>query len=155
MNAILYGKIEDNGTLSTYECVEDDTVAEGYKPIEPIDLARIQKPNEEFNSVIATPYDDGTLIRYRYTEVFDPERVRSKIHDIVEDLSHTDYKVLKCMEAEHAREAPPYDFAQLVRDRKAMRREINRLEMLIAMRQQKADELEKLIQIDIPNIREL
>ena len=48
--------------------------------------------------------------------------------ELESQLSGGDYKIIKCAEAQLTNEPMPYDVAELVAERNAMREEINELE---------------------------
>lgn len=51
-----------------------------------------------------------------------------RIWELKDALAQGDYKIIKCAEAQLTGEAMPYDVAELVAERNAMREEINELE---------------------------
>ena len=51
-----------------------------------------------------------------------------RIWGLKDQLAQGDYKIIKCAEAQLTGEALPYDVAELVAERNAMREEINELE---------------------------
>lgn len=51
-----------------------------------------------------------------------------RIWELKDALAQGDYKIIKCAEAQLTNEAMPYDVAELVAERNAMREEINELE---------------------------
>lgn len=51
-----------------------------------------------------------------------------RIWELKEQLAQGDYKIIKCAEAQLTNEPMPYDVAELVAERNAMRAEINELE---------------------------
>lgn len=52
----------------------------------------------------------------------------ARIWELKDQLAQGDYKIIKCAEAQLTGEAMPYDVAELVAERNAMRAEINELE---------------------------
>jgi hypothetical protein len=57
----------------------------------------------------------------------------SIINKLKENLSLSDYKVIKCYEAQLLNETMPYDLQELLNERKLWRDEINRLEFELSM----------------------
>lgn len=55
----------------------------------------------------------------------------ARIWELKDQLAQGDYKIIKCAEAQLTGEALPYDVAELVAERNAMREEINELEELL------------------------
>jgi hypothetical protein len=55
------------------------------------------------------------------------------INKLKENLSLSDYKVIKCYEAQLLNETMPYDLQELLNERKLWRDEINRLEFELSM----------------------
>ena len=54
-----------------------------------------------------------------------------RIWALKDQLAQGDYKIIKCAEAQLTNEPMPYDVAELVAERNAMRDEINELEELL------------------------
>ena len=54
----------------------------------------------------------------------------ARIWELKEQLAQGDYKIIKCAEAQLTNEPMPYDVAELVAERNAMRDEINELEAM-------------------------
>jgi hypothetical protein len=52
----------------------------------------------------------------------------ARIWELKDQLAQGDYKIIKCAEAQLTNEPMPYDVAELVAERNAMRDEINELE---------------------------
>jgi hypothetical protein len=55
---------------------------------------------------------------------------RGRLRDLKQMLIDTDFKIIKCYEAQMLGEPLPYDFQALVADRKMWRQEINELKEL-------------------------
>ena len=53
-----------------------------------------------------------------------------RIWELKDALAQGDYKIIKCAEAQLTNEPMPYDVAELVAERNAMRQEINALEAM-------------------------
>lgn len=71
-------------------------------------------------------YQDGEYVYSPLPEV--EPTVEQQIAELKEQLSATDYKVIKCSEAQLAGEPMPYDVAELHTERQALRDKINELE---------------------------
>ena len=54
--------------------------------------------------------------------------INQKISSLKDTLDATDYKVIKCVEAELAHTEPPYEIHALHKTRQSIREKINRLE---------------------------
>jgi hypothetical protein len=61
---------------------------------------------------------------------FKPKDVNKyfRYHELLNFLKETDFKILKCYEAQLIGEQPPYNVNELVAQRKAWRKELNELE---------------------------
>lgn len=81
----------------------------------------------KFNAV---PYYKGANIGLKYEPVIEiPEpSVEDQIASLKAQLSSTDYKIIKCSEAQLLGEELPYDIASLHTERQALRDKINELE---------------------------
>lgn len=53
-----------------------------------------------------------------------------RVWELKDQLAQGDYKIIKCAEAQLTNEPMPYDVAELVAERNAMREEINTLEAM-------------------------
>lgn len=71
---------------------------------------------------------DGQIVLKRIVE---PEYVRQQVEALENELSKTDYKVIKAYEASLIGKQVPYDFTQVHADRQALRDKINSLEELL------------------------
>lgn len=71
---------------------------------------------------------DGQIVLKRIVE---PEYVRQQVEALENELSKTDYKVIKAYEASLIGKQVPYDFNQVHADRQALRDKINSLEELL------------------------
>lgn len=65
---------------------------------------------------------------YTYEVYPEPADVSAQIAELKEELSSTDYKVIKCSEAQLVGDELPYDIAALHAERQAIRDRINALE---------------------------
>lgn len=66
-------------------------------------------------------------------KMFDREDKKSAIRILKKQLDSTDYKVIKCYEAQLGNEEMPYNLQELLAQRKAWRDEINQLEFELSM----------------------
>ena len=118
------------GTYFTSEIIDDHLMNMGFKPI-----------NE---GVIPLNYDEYTMnlnkdiienengdFEYVYTPIFSKIKVNKSIITLKQQLSDSDYKVIKNMEAQLANEEFPYDSVTLHNERQALRDKINELEELL------------------------
>ncbi|MCC8034898.1 MAG: hypothetical protein LIO77_03055 [Rikenellaceae bacterium] len=101
----------------------------GWKPVDPIDESAMQCADGY--TVRITPYDAGNRISYKYETVFDTQKVFREIQSLKDQLTSSDYKVIKCYEASLTRAALPYDIDELHSQRQAIRNRINELEATI------------------------
>lgn len=60
-------------------------------------------------------------------------QIESRLSHLRVYLNESDYKVIKCYEAQLLQESSPYNLQELLLQRKAWREEINQLEFEIAM----------------------
>lgn len=68
---------------------------------------------------------------YQPTEAEIAQQQReARIWELKEQLAQGDYKIIKCAEAQLTNEPMPYNVAELVAERNAMRAEINELEAM-------------------------
>lgn len=61
-------------------------------------------------------------------EPTEAEKLQQKVWELKGELSSSDYKIIKCTEAQLAGEESPYDIAKLHEERQALRDEINSYE---------------------------
>lgn len=81
---------------------------------------------------------EGSITDYRYVDgeyVYDPipeaePSAEEQITELKAQLTATDYKVIKCSEAQMAGEPLPYNIVALHAERQALRDQINALEAL-------------------------
>lgn len=122
------GKIKTR-TVSVEEQVENSK-AKGWKPVEDID--ETQMTCEKGYVVIPEPIDDGEKITYTYTKLKDEKYFANKIADLKQQLTDSDYKVIKCYEASLTGEEQPYDIKELHTKRQSLRQQINELQEKLA-----------------------
>ena len=87
------------------------------------------------NATLVDNLPDGNITDYLYQDgeyVYSPipveENKNEKIAELKTKLSSTDYKIIKCSEAQLVGEELPYDIKALHEERQALRDEINALE---------------------------
>lgn len=123
---------DESGELQTRTISVEEQATQlaerGWKPVEPLDEAQLQCA-EEYVVRIA-PYDAGDRIAYRYETVFDTQKVRRDIQALKDQLTDSDYKVIKCYEAALIGGEMPYDVAAIHAERQSIRDRINELEKL-------------------------
>lgn len=73
---------------------------------------------------------DGKIVQSWEIKV-DDNYTKTVINDLKEQLSESDYKIIKCYESSLIGETLPYDIEALHVERQAIRDEINRLEATI------------------------
>lgn len=99
----------------------------------------IQVPSSlEYKAISYCPYceleiEDGTLVGIKPIAKPEPEPdYEAQIATLKEGLAATDYKIIKCSEAQLVGEELPYNVTELHTERQALRDQINQLEALIA-----------------------
>lgn len=88
--------------------------------------------------LIVDALPEGSITDYRYVDgvyIYDPipepgPSVEEQIAELKAQLTATDYKVIKCSEAQMAGEPLPYNIVALHAERQALRDQINALEAL-------------------------
>jgi hypothetical protein len=119
-----------DGNYFTSEILDDHLMNMGFKPI--------------IEGVIPLNYDKYTMnldkhiienengdFEYVYTPIFSKIKVNESIITLKQQLSDTDYMVIKNMEAQLTNEELPYDSVTLHAERQALRDKINELEELL------------------------
>lgn len=104
---------------------------QGLKPVDMIDEEKMIPSKEDF-IVVAEAVEETEKISWAYTEKPDIRGLHKKIKALQDDLASTDYKVIKCYEANLVGEQPPYDVQNLHSSRQALRDKINSIEDRIA-----------------------
>lgn len=104
---------------------------QGLKPVDMIDEEKMIPSKEDF-IVVAEAVEEAEKISWAYTEKPDIRGLHKKIKALQDDLASTDYKVIKCYEANLVGEQPPYDVQNLHSSRQALRDKINSIEDRIA-----------------------
>jgi hypothetical protein len=118
------------GTYFTSEIIDDNLMEMGFKPV--------------IEGIIPLDYDEYTMnldkniienengdFEYVYTPIFSQIKVNKSIITLKQQLSDTDYKVIKNMEAQLVNVELPYDSVVLHAERQALRDKINELEELL------------------------
>lgn len=88
------------------------------------------------NAILVTSLPDGNVADYLYVDgeyVYDPlpkpdYEVQEQIASLKAELESTDYKIIKCSEAQLVGEELPYDIVALHAERQALRDRINELQ---------------------------
>ena len=112
--------------------VEDQTKElekEGWKPLDDIDESKLEC--EEGFSVRIAAVDYGNHIGFEYETVINTQYYRKKIQEMKDELSSTDYKIIKCYEAYLVGEVMPYNAQELHSSRQTLRDNINALEDML------------------------
>lgn len=124
-----------NGTVSERIVTIDEQIIQykqnGWKPVDEQDLS-IQECGE-FEGIIRIPYDAGDKISFKYEKIFDKWKAEKRIFELKQQLSESDYKIIKCYEANMIGEDLQYDIETLHTERQAIRDEINRIENIISI----------------------
>lgn len=89
--------------------------------------------NANGNKFCIEPLDDGT---YKITEIVIPEptvyeQMQERIVRLKQTLDDSDYKVIKCAEAQMAGVELPYNITELHAERQELRDMINELELVV------------------------
>ncbi len=151
---MIYGIIED-GVLKTQDVVErkerrpvikkgqtviqefvisvEDQVKvlseSGWKPVDMIDETKLECEDGFAIRMAAVEYEDH--IGFDYEKVIDQPYYRRKIQELKDELSSSDYKMIKCYEAYLVGEPMPYNAQELHSSRQSLRDSINALEDMI------------------------
>ena len=99
----------------------------GWKPLDSIDESK-HETDREYYTIRIVPYDAGDRISYNYVEVPDIQRIRHEIDSLKEELTNSDYQVIKCYESSMLGKTLPYDLVKLTSERQSIRDKINDLE---------------------------
>lgn len=126
-----YAKLVDGQLITT--CVSDDDpdmvamiTADGFKLYDEDagqpDIGKLQSLCPVYRET-----DDAIVL---YWEIIDdsPEKIETEIARLTEELTSTDYRVVKSYEYALAGEDPPYDVETLHSQRQALRDQIGELE---------------------------
>lgn len=102
-----------------------------WKPVDPIDEDKQETTRENY-VIRIIPYDAGDRIAYNYVEVPDVQGIKRNIQSLKEQLSDSDYQIIKCYEASLIGEELPYDMQSLHSERQGIRDRINELEYTLS-----------------------
>jgi hypothetical protein len=100
---------------------------EGSTPVTEEKRDELIKGQEEGYEII----DDGkgNPILTKPLDLIDQKRIKErKVKEIKQQLNLSDYKIIKCYEAQLAESDMPYNLQELLKQRKSWRNEINSLE---------------------------
>ena len=94
-----------------------------------IQPAEFECKEEHFDSCYARAKEIAYNGEVTVEEVSDPEpTISEQIAALKAELSSTDYKIIKCSEAQLVGDIKPYDIVELHAERQALRDKINELE---------------------------
>jgi hypothetical protein len=112
------------------EIIDDNLINAGFKHINEgaIPLNYDEYTMNLYKHIIENENGD---FEYVYTPIFSQIKVNKSIITLKQQLSDTDYKVIKNMEAQLVNEELPYDSVTLHAERQALRDKINELEELL------------------------
>ena len=116
----------DNGAHRNQTSSSLNTIPTGWAII-PSDVPCENFPfgNVTIEDINGTP----TVIKWEPVAIPEPEvDVSTQIAELKAELSSTDYKIIKCSEAQLVGEELPYDIVALPAERQALRDKINELE---------------------------
>lgn len=124
----------DGKAVKTRTITEEEQISvlseAGWKPVDAIDNSKLK--TDDGYIIRLVPYDAGDCIKFKYERVYDVQRRRKEIQKLKDELTASDYKIIKCYEASLAGEELPYDFATLRTERQGVRDRINQLEIQIS-----------------------
>lgn len=120
MSITRYARLRDDGRVefAPKGATQEQLTEGGYLPYE-----EQEKPTGEHNYATEYAQKDGKIIRG-----WKPYPNYERIAELKEQLTATDYKVIKCNEVQLVGGDMPYDITALHTERQAIRDEINRLE---------------------------
>ncbi len=101
----------------------------GWKPVDMIDETKLECEEGFAIRAEAVEYDDH--IGFDYEKVIDQPYYRRKIQELKDELSSSDYKMIKCYEANVMGLDLPYDTHKIHEERQRLRDSINSLEDLL------------------------
>lgn len=114
--------------------INDNSEIEKLKSSGWIEVIKTEPPqiNNDYTNIIESIYENenGDLI-LKYNVSYNKTKIQEYINSFKQQLSDTDYKVIKNMEAQLANEELPYDSGTLHAERQALRDKINELEELL------------------------
>ena len=120
MNSTRYARLTEGNRVefAPRNATQTELTEGGYLP-----YVVLEKPTGDHNYAVSNVQKDGRI--YRDWQAY-PNFERIK--ELKKQLEATDYKVIKCSEAQLAGVAMPYDLGTLHAERQTVRDEINRLE---------------------------
>lgn len=126
-------KIQDNGMVDVVFCSPSDGLRmtklreSGY-----LDFVANEQPQVKSGQIAVDSCKiiDGKVVQSWEIKT-NPEAIQAQISELKEQLSESDYKVMKCYECSLVGKALPYDIQELYTERQSIRDEINRLESLL------------------------
>lgn len=97
-----------------------------------LDFVASEQPQVESGQIAVDSYKiiDGKMVQFWEIKT-DPEPIKKQIDELKQQLSESDYRVMKCYECSLVDKTLPYDIGALHTERQAIRDEINRLEALL------------------------
>ena len=107
---------------------KENLIIEGWSEV--ISLDNNINPNEYYVNKKEVFIKDGQFYS-TYVSFIDYKKCGNEITNLKQQLSNTDYKVIKNMEAQLVNEELPYDSVTLHTERQALRDKINELEELL------------------------
>lgn len=123
--------LDDNGDVHTRTISVADQVAmlsDEWKPVDDVDESLTDCTDAKY-TIRLVPYDAGTHIAFRYQRVVNTFKLREDAQILKDQLSATDYQIIKCYEASLVGEELPYDVVALHTSRNAIRAQINDIEI--------------------------
>lgn len=129
-NEIQREYIDSNGKRSfRTESIEDQIKERGdlWKHVDDIDEERANKIENGYCTRIV-PYDAGDHISFSYQLIPDLYKYNNTIQKLKDELSASDYKIIKCYEASLVGKELPYNILEVHSERQALRDRINELE---------------------------
>lgn len=115
--------------IVTVEAQTAELEKDGWKPLDEIDESKMNCENGFAIRVAAVEYKDH--IGYEYEKVINVPYYRQKIQRLKDELTSTDYQVIKCYEASLVGETIPYNAQELHASRQSIRDNINALEDML------------------------
>jgi hypothetical protein len=114
--------------------INDNSEIEKLKSSGWIEVIKTEPPqiNNDYTNIIESIYENenGDLI-LKYNVSYNKTKIQEYINSFKQQLSDSDYKVIKNMEAQLINEEPPYDSITLHNERQVLRDKINELEELL------------------------
>lgn len=135
METKTYAKLVDGQLITT--CVAEDDMelageikADGFKLYDE-DAGKPEVGEYQTLSPVYRETEDSLILYWEIVDN-DPAKIREEIDRLEEQLSATDYKIIKSYEYTLAGEEPPYDIAALHAERESLRMRIRELEQMLA-----------------------